>query len=118
MIKMEDHFYIRKVVSMAGFVLVANIGELLPGEMKVAEIDGREVVLANVGGQIYAFQGVCTHRGGPLGEGLLMGEVVECPWHGGRFNVKTGEAVRPPPVKAIATLQVQVEGDDIKVARG
>jgi len=103
---------------MARFARVASIGELPPGEMKVVEIDGRDVVLANVGGQIYAFQGECTHRGGPLGEGVLMGEVVECPWHKGRFNVKTGEAVAPPPVKAIATFQVQVEGDAIKVASG
>lgn len=103
---------------MAEFVKVASVGEVPPGEMKIVEVDGDEVVLANVGGDIVAFGNECTHRGGPLGEGILMDEVVECPWHAGQFNVKTGEVVGPPPDSSIPTFQVQVEGEDIKVAKG
>ena len=103
---------------MAEFVRVAGRGDVPAGEMLIVEIEGEEVVLANVNGEIYAFGGECTHRGGPLGEGLLEGDEVECPFHQGRFNVKTGEAVQEPPTDPIPTYQVQVEGDDIRVAKG
>ena len=103
---------------MGEFVKVARVDEVPPGEMKIVEVEGQEVVLANVDGDIVAFGSECTHRGGPLGEGILMNDVVECPWHGGQFNVKTGEVVSLPPGNPIPVFQVQVEGDDIRVARG
>lgn len=103
---------------MAKFVKVASTSDLPPGELLIVEVDGKEVALANVGGEIYAISNECTHRGGPLGEGVLEGEEVECPWHAGRFNVKSGEATSPPPSEGVATFQVQVEGEDIKVAKG
>ena len=103
---------------MAEFVRVAGRGDVPAGEMLIVEIEGEEIVLANVDGQIYAFGNGCTHRGGPLGEGLLEGDEVECPFHQGRFNVKTGEAVQEPPTDPIPTYEVQLDGDDIKVAKG
>jgi len=103
---------------MAEFVRVAGRGDVPAGEMLIVEIEGEEIVLANVDGQIYAFGNGCTHRGGPLGEGLLEGDEVECPFHQGRFNVKTGEAVQEPPTEPIPTYQVQLDGDDIMVAKG
>ena len=103
---------------MAEFVRVAGRGDVPAGEMLIVEIEGEEIVLANVDGQIYAFGNGCTHRGGPLGEGLLEDDEVECPFHQGRFNVKTGEAVQEPPTEPIPTYRVQVDGDDIKVTKG
>ena len=103
---------------MAEFVRVAGRGDVPAGEMLIVEIVGEEIVLANVDGQVYAFGNGCTHRGGPLGEGLLEGDEVECPFHQGRFNVKTGEAVQEPPTEPVPTYQVQMDGDDIKVAKG
>ena len=103
---------------MAEFVRVAGRGDVPAGEMLIVEIEGEEIVLANVDGQIYAFGNGCTHRGGPLGEGLLEGDEVECPFHQGRFNVKTGEAVQEPPTEPVPTYQVQLDGDDVKVAKG
>jgi len=103
---------------MAEFVRVAGRGDVPAGEMLIVEIEGEEIVLANVDGQIYAFGNGCTHRGGPLGEGLLEGDEVECPFHQGRFNVKTGEAVQEPPTEPVPTYEVQMDGDDIKVAKG
>ena len=102
---------------MAEFVKVATVQDVPPGELKVVQVDGEDVALANVNGQIFAIHGVCTHRGGPLGEGILSGDVVECPWHGGQFNVRTGEVVGPPPTEPKATYQVQVEGNDVKIAK-
>jgi len=102
---------------MADFVKVANASEIPPGEMKIVEMDGQDVVVANVNGQFFAFANDCTHRGGPLGEGILMDEVVECPFHGGQFNVRTGEVVAAPPTEAVPTFAVRVEGDDISVEK-
>ena len=103
---------------MSDFVRVAGRGDVAAGEMLIVDVEGDEIVLANVGGEIHAFGNECTHRGGPLGEGILEGEEVECPFHQGRFNVKTGEAVQDPPTEPVHIYQVQVEGDDIKVAKG
>ncbi len=103
---------------MAEFVRVASVGDVPAGEMLTVQVDGDDVVLANVDGDIHAFSNECTHRGGPLGDGLLEGDIVECPWHAGRFNVKSGEVVDAPPQDPVATYQVQVDGDDIKVAKG
>lgn len=102
---------------MAEYVTVASTSEIPPGEMKIVEVAGEEVAIANVDGEFCAFANTCTHKGGPLGEGLLLpGGVVECPFHGGQFNVRTGEVVAPPPSEPIKTYAVQVEGDSIKVA--
>ena len=105
---------------MADYQRVASASEIPEGEMTVVEVNGEEVAIANLGsGEFVCFNNSCTHRGGPLGEGLLLdGGVVECPFHGGQFNVRTGEVVAPPPTEPIATYPVQVDGDDISVAVG
>lgn len=97
------------------FQKVASAGEIPAGEMQVVEVDGAEIVIANLGTKFVAFQNECTHREGPLGEGILENGVVECPFHGGQFNVETGEVVGPPPEEPIKTYAVQVDGDDISV---
>ncbi len=102
---------------MADFVRVASVGDIPQGEMLIVQLNGDDVVLANVDGEIYAFGGECTHRGGSLGDGFLEGVEVECPLHQGRFNVKTGEVAGEPPDSPIPTYQVLVEGNDIKVAK-
>ena len=103
---------------MAEFVRVAGVGDVPPGEMMTVEVDGAEIVIANLDGDFVAFQNECTHRGGPLGEGLLENGVVECPFHAGQFDVRTGAVVSPPPSEAIKTYPVRVDGDDIKIAAG
>jgi nitrite reductase/ring-hydroxylating ferredoxin subunit len=106
----EDH--------MAEFVKVARADDLPPGEMAIVDLGGREIVIANLGAEFVAFQNECPHRGGPLAEGLLVDGVVECPFHAGQFDVRTGEAVAPPPAEPIMTYAVRVEGGDILVAAG
>jgi nitrite reductase/ring-hydroxylating ferredoxin subunit len=95
---------------------VATTSEIPPGEMKVVEVNGEEIAIANCDGDYLAFQNACTHKQGPLGEGLLLdGCIVECPFHGGQFNARTGEVVAAPPTEPIATFPVQVDGDDISI---
>ena len=100
---------------MPNFVRVASTGDLKPGENMVVNANGAEVALFNVDGQFFAISNTCLHRGGPLGEGFLENDVVTCPWHGWKFNVKTGENAMMPTAK-VATYEVRIEGDNILVA--
>ena len=69
---------------------IAETKDVAPGSGKVVEAEGHSIALFNVGGTFYAIDNACSHRGGPLGEGALTGEVVTCPWHRAQFNVETG----------------------------
>lgn len=102
---------------MAAFVKVASVSDVPLGEMMIVDLDGQEIVIANLGGEFVAFQNECTHRGGPLGEGLLVDGTVECPFHAGQFDVRTGEAISPPPTEPINTYPVQVEDGEIRVSK-
>jgi len=102
---------------MSEFVRVARTGDVPPGEMIIVEVEGEEIAIANLGGDFVAFQNACTHRAGPLGEGILTGEIVECPFHAGQFNVRTGEVISPPPTEPLRKYAVEVEGDDVKVEK-
>jgi 3-phenylpropionate/trans-cinnamate dioxygenase ferredoxin subunit len=75
-----------------------------------------ELALCNVDGEIYAVANLCTHDHGPLGEGYLLGDEIECPRHGARFDVKTGSVSVLPAVVPIPTYDVRVEGDEILVS--
>jgi nitrite reductase/ring-hydroxylating ferredoxin subunit len=83
--------------------------EVPPGTCKTASVGGKEVAIFNVDGQFYATQTNCTHRGGPICEGSLAGDIVTCPWHGSQFNVRTGEVVQDPADEPLATYPVQVK---------
>ena len=100
---------------MAEFVKVASLSELAKGACMTVEANGKAIALFNVDGAIYALDNTCLHQGGPLGEGVLEGETVSCPWHMWEYNVRTGEKVGGSSLK-VATYPVQVEGTDIKVA--
>ena len=97
------------------FVKAANVRDVPPGRAKIVEIGDEDVALCNVDGKIYAIANVCTHDGGPLGEGYLLGEEIECPRHGARFNVRSGEVKVLPAIMPIPTFEVKIEGDDILV---
>jgi nitrite reductase (NADH) small subunit len=99
---------------MAEFVKVASTVDLTPGSAMTVDVNGTEIALYNVKGKICATSNTCLHQGGPLGEGMLEGEVVSCPWHMWEFNVCTGELVGNNSIK-VATYPVEVDGTDIKV---
>ncbi len=75
-----------------------------------AVVNKRELEIIRLGGTFHALDGICTHEGGPLGEGTLDGEELVCPWHEGRYNVATGEANPDTDwVRDIKTFPVKVE---------
>jgi 3-phenylpropionate/trans-cinnamate dioxygenase ferredoxin subunit len=95
------------------FVKAAKVSDIPPGRIRVVELEEEDVALCNVDGEIYAVANVCTHDGGPLGDGYLLGDEIECPRHGARFNVRTGEVKSLPAIMPIPTLEVKIEGDEI-----
>ncbi len=97
-------------------VKAAARSELADGGKKLIDVDGRAVALFRVNDDtFYAIDDVCTHDGGPLAEGELEGEQIECPRHGARFNVRTGKVVRFPAIEPVAVHEVELRGDDVYI---
>ena len=97
------------------FVKVVDIKNIKPSEMKQIQVDGEDICLANVDGKFYAIGNVCTHEGGPLADGTLDTYEVECPLHGSKFDVRTGEVTNPPATVAESTYEVKIDGNNILV---
>jgi nitrite reductase/ring-hydroxylating ferredoxin subunit len=93
---------------------VAETSDLAPGQCKVVQVDGKAIAVYNVEGKFYATDNTCLHRGGPLGEGDLDGNVVTCPWHGWRYDVTTGINAMNPSIK-VASFPVSVDGSGVFV---
>jgi nitrite reductase/ring-hydroxylating ferredoxin subunit len=100
---------------MQDFVKVAEAQDIPVGRLKLVDVHGTRVAIANVGGSFYAFSDECTHDGGPLSDGDLEGEIVTCPWHFSRFNVRTGEIVESPAEEVVAVYEVKVEDGGVLV---
>ncbi len=96
-------------------VRVAAVGDIPEGDVKVVAVFEKRVAIGNVEGRLYAFDDVCTHDGGPLGEGSLDGYEVECPRHGARFDIRDGSVLCLPATVGINTYLVRVEEDDVYI---
>ncbi len=96
---------------------VGKTSDIAPGTVRVFEVDGQGVAVANVDGRFYAFADVCTHDNGPVAEGELDGCVIECPRHGARFDITTGAVLSMPAVVDLPVYDLIVEGDDIRLSR-
>lgn len=100
---------------MSEFVAVAQVSELAGTHKLCVEVGNHFVVLVELDGTIYCVDDVCTHDGGPLGEGELEGSCLVCPRHGAKFDVRTGAAVCMPATEPTATHEVRVDGNQIFV---
>ena len=78
------------------FVDVADVNDVPEGKMKHVEVEGKEILLANSDGKVYAVRDRCSHNNAPLSMGTLNGKVVTCPMHGARFDVTTGKKIAEP----------------------
>ena len=97
------------------FVKVASASEISPDKMKLVQYKGQPVCLAYSKGKYYAVGNTCTHMGGPLAQGKLEDQIVECPWHGSRFDLATGQVKRGPAQSPEKAYEVKVEGSSILV---
>ncbi len=96
-------------------IKAAKVGDLPDGGKQYIELDDRLVVLFFVAGQYYCLDDICTHDGGPLGEGRLEGCEIACPRHGAKFDIRNGEAKTMPATEATGSYSVAVEGDDVMI---
>jgi nitrite reductase/ring-hydroxylating ferredoxin subunit len=100
---------------MGEFTRVLSTTDLPPGEMRAVTVGGEEVAVANVDGAFCAFSNFCSHEGGPLAEGELDGDIVTCPWHFTRFNIRTGEVVDGVTDDPIPVYPVEVRDGEVWV---
>ena len=103
---------------MAEFVKAIAAADLTAGHGVIVELQGKKIAIFNVDETFYAVDDTCTHVGGPLSEGELEGTIVTCPWHGARFDVKTGAVHGPPASDDIRSYEVKTEGEDVLVKVG
>ena len=100
---------------MTEFVKVASVSEIAPGQARLVNVRGKEIALFNIEGNFFALDNACTHEEGPLAEGEIEGHEVTCPWHGARFDIRTGEVLSAPAYEDVARYNVRVTGTDIEV---
>ena len=90
---------------------------LRDGSMLAGHVGDQTVLLARQGAEFFAIDATCTHYGGPLAEGLMVGDTVRCPWHHACFSLRTGEALRAPALNSVACWSVEQREGKVFVAQ-
>ena len=100
------------------WVEAGDISDIPAGRVKLVfyEPEDLRIAVCNVDGQFFAIEDVCTHDGGSLDQGDLEGDEIECPRHGARFNVRTGDATLMPAVMPVRTFPVKIEGQALLIS--
>src|SRR5690349_7086264 len=81
--------------------------DIAEGGMLLGHVGGQPVLLARSAGELFAVGAICTHYGGPLHEGLLVGDTIRCPWHHACFSLRNGQALRPPALNDLTTWRIE-----------
>jgi nitrite reductase (NADH) small subunit len=97
-----------------GFVRAGKVADVPTGTICEVQVEGKTIAMANVAGAIHAIHNACLHRGGPLGQGVMDGKLVTCPWHGWSYDVTNGKVGHNQAV-GVACYPVEVRGDEIYV---
>lgn len=98
-----------------GWLRAASRSDLEEGEVIGVEVAGRAIALYNVDGAIFATDNICTHAYARLSDGWLDGELIECPLHAARFDVRTGKVLDPPATEDLRVYPVRVVDGEIEV---
>lgn len=104
----------RKLV-VAGYIRVASVSELIDGEGLCVEVQGLRIALFKIGDDVFALGDTCPHQEGPLSDGVVEDGQVTCPWHGARFDIKTGRCLAPPADEEVPSYPVRVIGNDVEI---
>jgi nitrite reductase (NADH) small subunit len=97
------------------FIKLTTQSELPPpGEAKEFTVGDKVICVANVEGTISAMDNVCLHQGGPLGQGIIEGDKLVCPWHGWQYDPKTGQAAHNPAAR-VDVYPIKVENSDVMI---
>jgi len=100
---------------MSDWINAVAESDLLPGQHTVVEVEDAAILLVNLDGQYYAIEDVCTHDGSEISTGCIIDGSFECPRHGARFDIKTGEVTAPPAYEPVDTFPVQVVAGVVQV---
>ncbi|MEM7193779.1 MAG: Rieske 2Fe-2S domain-containing protein [Pseudomonadota bacterium] len=100
---------------MSDWMNIVATSDLLPGGHMVVDIDDASIVLVNLDGDYFAIENICTHDGSEIGSGCIIDGQIECPRHGARFDVKSGEVTAPPAYESIDVFPVRVVDDVVQV---
>ena len=100
---------------MSEFIQVAKVSDVAKSGKVILEVEDRMVVLLHINDQFFCIDDVCTHDGGPLGEGELCGYELACPRHGAKFDVRNGAALTMPATEATVVHEIKIEGDNVFV---
>ena len=95
---------------------VAKAAEIPVGQFKPVEVEGKRLLICHTERGFYAVDDTCTHDNGPLADGFLDGTAIECPRHGARFDVATGQVLCLPAAVPIRSYPVRVDGEDVNVS--
>jgi 3-phenylpropionate/trans-cinnamate dioxygenase ferredoxin component len=98
------------------FTKVCAETDIEEGGIKTVNLEGRPIALAKYEGHVYAVDDICTHDGGDLGEGDVVKGQIQCPRHGARFDLRTGQVTRMPAVMGINSYEVKIDDGYIYVA--
>src|SRR5579862_5504922 len=91
------------------------LDELPDGAVRLGHVGDQAVLLVRNGEECFAVGATCTHYGGPLAEGLIVGDTVRCPWHHACFSLRTGAALRTPALNPIDCWRVERSGPTLYV---
>jgi nitrite reductase/ring-hydroxylating ferredoxin subunit len=97
------------------WIVVASLEKVPPGSVLGVAAAGRDLVLANVDGTLHCADNMCTHAYALLSDGWLEGGVLECPLHGGRFDITTGKALCAPVTEDLKVYRTRTTGNEIEV---
>jgi len=97
------------------WVSVAKSIEVPPGCVFATKIGDQDIAIYNINGEYFSTHNVCTHAHVLLSEGWLEGDIIECPLHGGRFEVKTGKGLGAPITCDLRTFETRIVGEEIQV---
>ena len=102
---------------MSEFIKIATIHDIPENEVRAFEHDGHRIAIYHVGDTFYATTDICSHAYAELSDGYLEPDdcTIECPLHGSRFDIRTGEVLSLPAFEPIATYPVRIEGEDLLV---
>src|SRR6185437_1320443 len=92
-----------------------NQSELGEGQMMLVHVGSERVVVGRCPEGMIAFSDHCTHKGGPLSDGALVGCTVQCPWHGSQFDIRSGRVVAGPAQEKIKVYETQIRGGEVYI---
>ncbi len=100
---------------MPSFSKAMELSKLAPGTMAGVEVGGKQILLSNLGGEVYAVDGICTHEESRLAEGFMVEDRVVCQLHLSQFDLRTGAVDNPPATEPLKAYNVKIEDGSIFV---